>query len=648
MCGICGWVGPAELGEPEERGRAIALDMASAIAHRGPDGAGTKRVRGSRADGWFGHRRLRVIDLTDAAAQPMTSERSGVALVFNGEIYNFRELRSELAGLGHHVRSSGDTEVVLRAYEAWGPDFVARLDGMFALAVWDGCEGRLLLARDRTGKKPLYYHARDGRLTFASEVKALARMPGLELEPDCEAFGELLTFGYVTAPDTIYRGIAQLPPASILRYTPGDGSADIQRWWSPLPAGAPRRADTALIEDVRRSVGAAVKRRMDADVPVGALLSGGIDSSVVCALMCSHSAGRVRTFSAGLADEPSFDERSHASAVAEHLGTQHTEFAVRADAVSLLDRLVWLHDGPFADSSAVPSYLVCEAARNDVTVVLTGDGGDEVFAGYQRFVAAALARLVRPEIARAALGVLPAPATGGGYHDRSRAARRFLATCSESDEDRYLRWVSVFSAAALERLAVPAPNAASRPFHEAMQEAARLAPIDRLIHANLTTYLPGDLHTKLDRCSMAHGLEARSPLLDTAVIELMASVPAREKVGLLRPKPILRRAFGALLPATVWNRPKHGFGVPMDAWFDGELGDAYCDEVLGRDGRLADWLDAGELGRLWTEHASGAASHGPGLWTLLTFERWLRAIAGPEPLCEPARPEIDAAVCDAP
>ena len=644
MCGISGWVGPADAAEPELRGRAIALAMASAIAHRGPDGAGARRITGRGAEGWLGHRRLRVVDLSDAAAQPMRGERSGATLVFNGEIYNFRELRSRLAAAGHTFRSTGDTEVVLRAYEAWGPDFVGRLDGMFAIAVWDEREATLLLARDRTGKKPLFYHVLDGRLTFASEVKALARMPGLQIQPDPRSFAQFLTFGYVNAPTTIYDGIAQLPPASSLHFAPGDGSRRIQRWWSPLPARPPRAADDTLIEDVRRTVEAAVRRRTVADVPIGVLLSGGIDSSVVCALMGRHAKG-VRTFSAGLADEPTFDERSHARRVAEHLGTEHTEFEVRADAVALLDRLVWLHDGPFADSSAVPTYLACEAARRDVTVVLTGDGGDEVFAGYRRFAAAAFARLLRPEVARSALGVLPLGDGGAGYHDRRRALVRFLAACRRTDDERYLAWVSVFAEDQVATLlGSRSTSAAAAPFRDALEEANGLAPIDRLIYANFATYLPGDLHVKVDRCSMAHGLEARSPLLDTGVIELMGAVRARDKVGLRRAKPILRRAFGSLLPSTVWDRPKHGFGVPMDAWFDGELAAVYRDEVLGRDGRLANWLEPAALARTWGDHESGAARNGPRLWTLLTMERWLRALGGAQPLAEPQRPQLDALV----
>ena len=641
MCGICGWVGRTAI-EPRERGREVALSMASVIAQRGPDGDGAHEIHGDHAAGWFAHRRLRVIDLTEAAAQPMVGEVSGSILVFNGEIYNFRELRAHLGAAGFGVRSTGDTEVVLRAYEAWGPQFVTHLDGMFAIALWDERRAELLLARDRTGKKPLFYTLRDGCLAFASEVKALARMPGVTLEPDPSAFPEFLLSGYIDAPATIYRGIAQVPPAGMLRFAPREGRMSVEHWWSPLPAGPPRQVDKPLLDELRGAVDGAVERRLVADVPVGALLSGGIDSSVVTALMCKHARGRVRTFSAGLADEPTFDERSHARDVATHLGTDHTEFAVRADAVALLDRLIWLHDGPFADSSAIPTYLVCEAARDQVTVVLTGDGGDEVFAGYQRFAAAALSRLVRPDVARLGLRALSLDGGGETYHDPRRALRRFLLACALTPDDRYRQWVSVFDEEHVRKLAGVGP--AHGAFAAAMTEAARLPPIDRLLHANFVTYLPGDLHVKVDRCSMAHGLEARSPLLDTAVIELMAKVRARDKVGLRHPKPVLRKAFRDIVPAPVWTRAKHGFGVPMDTWFDGELGRVYVDEVLGRDRRLTEWLQPEPLSRLWAEHSSGAARHGARLWTLLTLERWLRALDEPQQLSEPQSPTIDAAV----
>ncbi|HYF28078.1 MAG TPA: asparagine synthase (glutamine-hydrolyzing) [Baekduia sp.] len=632
MCGIAGWVG----GPPVEDGDRVAAAMAAALTHRGPNGQGRMALPGATG-GWMSHSRLRILDLSDAAHQPMAGRGGGVVLVFNGEVYNFRELRRELQRRGHAFTSSGDTEVVLRAYEQWGPSCVERFEGMFALAVWDARRGELLLARDRTGKKPLFVTTdADGRTSFASEIKALARAPWVRLSCDTSRLPSFLTFGYVPHPATLYEGIDQVAPATVVVVDAATGRRRSQRYWSPRPT---RRIAPggSLREEIRRRLQEATQRRLIADVPLGAFLSGGIDSSVVVALMSRAGAAPVRTFAAGLVDEASFDERAGAREVAQALRTDHTEFAVRADATALLDRLVWLHDGPFADSSAVPTFLVAEAARSAVTVVLTGDGGDEVFAGYQRFAAAALSRLVRPEVAALARPLLRRLPAGGGYHDPRTRLERFLETAGLPLEERYLRWVSVFERELVEALtggdgAAPDPAAS---LLEALGEVADLPPVDRLLHANLLTYLPGDLHVKVDRMTMAHGLEARSPFLDTSVIELLAAVPARHKVGFRRIKPLLRDAFGPLLPEAVWRRPKHGFGVPMDLWFDGTLGEAFADEVLGRDGRLVELLEPAAVGRLLREHRDGSARRGPQLWTLLTLERWLRDLHGPEPLREP-------------
>ncbi|MEJ7783498.1 MAG: asparagine synthase (glutamine-hydrolyzing) [Solirubrobacteraceae bacterium] len=632
MCGLAGWVGA----EAREDGCSIAVAMAAALNHRGPDGHGEMRLGDARGScGWMSHSRLRILDLSEAAHQPMATGDERIVLVFNGEIYNFRELRRELERAGHVFKSSGDTEVVLRAYQEWGQAAVARLDGMFALAIWDAHRSRLVLARDRSGKKPLFYMIEHGRLTFASEVKALARAPWVRLQCDAEQLPAFLTFGYVPHPQTFYRGVRQVQPATVVEFDAVTGDVDSHRYWSPRQT-VRTEPGPRLLADIRSTMEQATRSRLIADVPVGAFLSGGIDSSVVVALMAKHSEQPVRTFCAGLVDEPSFDERGHARQVAEAIGTDHTEFAVRADAAALLDRLVWMHDGPFADSSAVPTYLVCEAARSSVTVVLTGDGGDEVFAGYQRFAAAALSRLLRPGLADAARPLLALLPSGTGYHDPRTRLSRFLADAHLPLDKRYLGWLAIFDPASVSALTGLAADGADASLLRALDEAAGLPPVDRLLHANFTTYLADDLNVKLDRMSMAHGLEARSPFLDTAVIELLAGVRARHKVGFRQIKPLLRQAFGPLIPDAVWRRPKHGFGVPMDVWFDNGLSDVYLDEVLGAGGHLAELLEPTELRRLHAEHRSRTFRHGPRLWTLLTLERWLRDLAGPTPLREPA------------
>lgn len=612
--------------------------MASAIAHRGPDGDGFHELEAADGAGWLGHRRLKILDVTDAAHQPMLSG-GGDALVFNGEVYNFRELRRQLSARGHRFSSTGDTEVVLRAFEQWGPQAVEHLDGMFALAFWDARRRTLLLARDRTGKKPLFYVVDAGcRLTFGSEIKALAVCPWVALEPDWGQLASFLTFGYVPDPATAYVGIEQVPPGSVVEFAPADGRPRVRRYWSALPAGPRLAPDAVTRAQIRELLGTSVRRRMVSDVPLGALLSGGIDSSLITALMTQHADRQVETFAVGFPDDSSFDERGHARAVADHLGTRHTEFAVRADAVALLDRLVWLHDGPFADSSAVPTYLVCAAARTRVTVVLTGDGGDEVFAGYQRFAAAALSRLLSAPVAAGLRSALPLLPGGGSYFDPRKRLERFLGAADGPLEERYLSWVSVFGREDLAALLGRTGDGAQASFLQAHAEARSvgLGPVDAIIHANFCTYLPDDLSVKIDRASMGSSLEARAPFLDTALVEHAARLPARHKVGFVRPKPVLRHVFGDLLPAEVWRRPKHGFGVPMDRWFRGDLGTLYADEVLSPSSPLDGVLARSELRRLWTDHQSGHADHGARLWTLLTLERWLRDLAGAAPLREPS------------
>src|SRR3954451_4642079 len=396
MCGICGWVGAAARPSDAAAGPA----MRETLEHRGPDGPGELAIAADGLHGWLGHRRLKVIDVTESAHQPMVGAEGAGALTYNGEVYNFRALRRELEARGHAFRSSGDTEVALRAYEEWGEGFVERLDGMFALALWDARTGSLLLARDRTGKKPLFYCVQDGRLTFGSEIKALLACPWIPVEADLGHVAEYFLFGYVPHPRTLYTGIEQVPPASVVVYG-RDGVARTRRYWDAPPPPAGHGEERPDADTIARLLTEATERRLVSDVPLGALLSGGIDSSLVVGLMARASSEPVRTFAIGFADESSYDERRYARIVAERFATLHTEHVVRADAVALLDRLLWHHDQPFGDSSAIPTYLVSQLAREHVTVVLTGDGGDEVFAGYERFSAARIGALVPPRLGAA-------------------------------------------------------------------------------------------------------------------------------------------------------------------------------------------------------------------------------------------------------
>lgn len=608
--------------------------MRDVLEHRGPDGAGECEIRteDSALEGWLGHRRLKIIDLSHKADQPMANEDGSVVLTYNGEVYNFRELRRELEARGHVFRSTGDTEVVLRAYEAWGEDFVTRLDGMFALALWDAQAGKLLLARDRTGKKPLFWSTAGGRLAFGSEIKSLLACPWIEPEPDWACLPELLVFGYVPHPGTMYRGIRQVPPASVLVYD-RRGVQPPQPYWDPLPSDPQLRPGPKVYEQIAELMRAATRRRLVSDVPLGAFLSGGIDSSLVVGLMSEAATDPVHTFSIGFPEDPSFDERTHARRVATHFDTRHTEFAVEIDAAALIDRLIWHHDQPFADSSAIPTYLVSQLAREHVTVVLNGDGGDEVFGGYERFTAAALSRPVPAGVAAVAQRAARLLPLNQGYYSVRLRAERFLELADAPTKVRYQSWISIFKPDFLYGLVSPRIRADGRSptgSMDAQYERARQLPLlDQILLANFATYLPNDLAVKMDRMSMAHSLETRSPFLDTALIEYAARLPARHKVGLRRLKPVLRRAFHPLLPPGVWDRRKHGFGVPVGRWFRGELGVMFGDEVLGTDSRCAQVLDRGVMQCLFDEHRNGEGEHGARLWTLLTLERWLRGLDGP-------------------
>jgi asparagine synthase (glutamine-hydrolysing) len=601
--------------------------MRATLTHRGPDGLGDLPIAapGHDVHGWLGHARLKVIDVTESAHQPMASADSSVALTYNGEVYNFRELRRELEARGHRFHSTGDTEVVLHAYEEWGDGFVERLDGMFALAIWDARDGHLLLARDRTGKKPLFYCAQDGRLTFASEIKALLACPWISAEPEPAHVAEYLTFGYVPNPRTLYRGIVQVPPASLVVYSP-EGLSAPRRYWDVAPSEE-RGRGRADLGRIAALLDAATRRRMVADVPLCALLSGGIDSSLVVGLMSRSADEPVRTFSVGFADDASYDERSYARLVAERFETRHTEFVVRADAVALLDRLLWHHDQPFGDSSAIPTYLVCELARQHVTVVLNGDGGDEVFGGYDRFRGAALAERmprVAGRLGRRAARFLPVDA---GYHSLRRRVERFTELAGLPARDRYQSWIAVMNRDMLSEALGPLGTDPERSMALTYDRSGQAPTLDQIMYANFVTYLPDDLAVKMDRMAMAHSLEARSPFLDTALIEYMATIPAARKIGLRRLKPLLRRSLSDLLPMEIWNRRKHGFGVPVGRWFrEGELRTLFEDEVLAPDARCAAMLDSAVLRRLWDEHQGGAVEHSIRLWSLLTLERWLRSI----------------------
>jgi asparagine synthase (glutamine-hydrolysing) len=634
MCGICGILDFS--GRPVEE--TVVARMAEALHHRGPEATrvflsptpGAVSTTGAAVG--LGHTRLKIIDLSDAANHPLSNEDGTVWVMLNGEIYNFLELRDELKTAGHQFRTEGDTEVVVHLYEEMGPACVERLDGMFALALWDERRRRLFLARDRAGKKPLFYHRGPSFFAFGSEVKALLAHGEISCDISLAALPRLFLHGYVPNPDTLYEGIFQVPPGHTLTVEP-DGEVRLRQYWDwvfperPLEIGAREAAGR-----LRELLTAAVKRRLIADVPLGAFLSGGLDSSIVVAIMAGVLRQPVKTFSIGFAGDPAFDETSYAKLVAQRYGTAHTEFIVEPKAFSLLERLVHVYDGPFGDSSAIPTYILSELTHRHVTVALNGDGGDELFAGYLRFAGGVLAaRIPRTvfRLGRAATAWLPS--AGGPRHPLRRAAR-FFRDADLPWLERYSRWISFFHRD-LQDLVLPSVAvdldrldriAYFRPYLEAV---GGRSPLSQLLYLNAKTYLPDDLLVKMDRASMAHALETRSPFLDRALMEYAAALPDRFKLRGRTTKWLMREAFRDVLPGEILARGKMGFGVPLAAWFRGELREPLESLLLEPTARLGRYVDGEHVRRLVADHVSGRANLEHELWLLLTFEMWLRSLA---------------------
>ena len=599
--------------------------MRARIRHRGPD-EGSTDAFGACV---LGHQRLRVLD-PELGYQPVANETGDVVAVFNGELYNFPELREELAARRHEVRGRGDTPTIPHLYEEHGPRFVERLEGMFAIALWDAPRGRLVLARDRLGKKPLVWtRLPDGTLAFASELKSLLTLPGLPREPDLAAVDAYLALQYVPGERTGLVGIRRLPPGSLL--VAEGGSERVERYWEPHP-DEPSPDDEAIsdeewLERVRSEVTAAVRRRLAADVPLGALLSGGIDSAVVVALMAEASAEPVRTFTVGFPDDR-YDERPYARAVAERYATRHEEVVLEPDAAATLPRLAAAFDEPLGDEAALPLYLICEAARSQVTVALAGDGGDESFGGYERYAAMRLAERVPAHAASAGARLLRGlPAGRRERRSTLFRAARFLEAAAVPRAERYGRLMQVFSLSDRAGLWTDEAKAAIGPLTSAgfLLGQPPASGVAGLQLVDLETYLPGDLLPKADIASMAHSLELRSPLLDRRVVELGLSLPDSLKVGGREGKLALRRAFADMLPPEVAARGKSGFGVPLAAWFRGELRPLAREALLDGRVRSRGWFRPGAVERLLDEHAQGNADHGHRLWTLLMLELWQQA-----------------------
>ena len=594
MCGICGVL------STDAADTAAVEAMNAAIVHRGPD-HGAVEAFGRCV---LGYRRLSIIDL-QTGDQPVASESGAVVAVFNGELYNFRELRAELEAKGHRIRGTGDSPLIPHAYEEWGAGFLDRLEGMFAIALWDRDADRLVLARDRLGKKPLVYaELPDGSLAFASETKALLRLSSLPRALDLRQIDAFLALQYT--PRSGLEAVDKVPPGS---FVIAEGATlRVERYWQPTAAEGPR-SSREWLERVRGEVHAAVRRRLVADVPLGALLSGGIDSSIVVAAMAQASAEPVRTFTIGFPDR-AYDERAHARAIAQRFGTRHEELEVDPEP-GLLERVGTAFDEPFGDEAALPMLLVCEATRRNVKVALVGDGGDEAFGGYERYRAHALAgRIPRPVAAAGAgaLGLLPAARRS----PRSTLfrARRFLDAAAQPALERYARLVEVFPLGLRRRLWSDEARASSATAYLPAGSDLRVVDIE--------SYLPGDLLPKSDIASMAVSLELRSPFLDHRLVELGLGLPAELAGG----KAALKQAFADVLPPATVSRSKTGFGIPLDRWFREELRETAAELVLA--GAERGLFRRSELELLLREHQGRAADHGHRLWCLCMLELWQR------------------------
>ena len=636
MCGIAG--GLNRDGRPVDPRDLRA--MIGALAHRGPDDEGVWTGDGVG----LANRRLAVIDLSARGHQPMSNEDGSIWIALNGEIYNFESLREDLISRGHQFRSDSDTEVIVHLYEQYGAQCVARLRGMFALAIWDRPRRRLLLARDPLGKKPLFYVDDGVTIRFGSEPAAIVADPAFPRTADSEALHFYLAYGYVPHPLGAFAGMRKLPPAHTMVIEPGHKPV-LARYWRPCFEPKAKGSEQELAHELRRHLDESVRLRLIADVPVGALLSGGIDSTAVVASVRRVSGRSIKTFSVGF-DDAAYDELPLARQVAERYETDHHEVRVSGDVAELLPRLARAYGEPFADSSAVPSFLICEIARRSVTVALTGDGGDEAFGGYDRYRGLAASTLfdrgpawITAVVARASR-LIPVRRTKRA----ASRARRFFEAAALPAPHRYARWLTQVDSDLRRQLYTPAfaqhmrDEALLLPFERAFSESGAVEPIDLATAADLESYLPGDLLVKMDIASMANSLEARSPLLDRELFAFGASLPARFKARNGEGKWLFRRAIVQDLPPALRDRPKMGFAVPLEQWFRGPLRQVARDILLDRTARERGLFEPVAVRRMIEAHESGRALHHAQLWTLLMLELWFRTWIDAGTRMTPVRP----------
>ncbi|MFA5393530.1 MAG: asparagine synthase (glutamine-hydrolyzing) [Candidatus Ratteibacteria bacterium] len=621
MCGIVGRI--------EKSGREtnpqILRRMADVLRHRGPDDEGHYQKNGIGLE----HRRLSIIDLA-TGNQPLKNEAGDIILVANGEIYNFEELREKLKKNGHFFRTKSDNEVIVHLYEEEGIGCLKELRGMFAFGLWDEKNEQLLLARDRLGKKPLVYAETPFSFNFASEIQALLLAPDIKKEVDRQAIDDYLTFQYIPSPRSIFSDIKKLPAGHYLTYQ--KGRISLKRYWEIDFNHKIEASESEAGRLVLDTLQEAVRLRMVSDVPLGAFLSGGIDSSAVVGLMSRVSEKPVRTFSIGFS-EKDYDELKYAEKVARLFGTEHSEFMVRPDIIAILPEIVKHYNEPFGDNSAIPTYYLCAETKKAVTVALSGDGGDENFAGYPRYRQALTLEKFRPflsVISKSLAGIIPQNGS-----DRQRKIAWVLKEAHGlSEAERYGRWMTVFPLSEKEMLYQPSfKNLLSADPYQQLKELWPRAnnPLDKMLFSDFNLYLPDCLQVKMDIASMSHGLEVRSPFLDQKVVELAASLPADYKLRSGRSKYLLKKTFKDILPAEVLKRKKMGFGVPLAAWFRNELKDYLASVILSERALKRGYFNSDYLKRLFAEHTGGRANHANRLYLLLILEIWHRTFIDANP-----------------
>lgn len=638
---MCGIAGIFHHREPRDIDRALLRRMTGILAHRGPDGDGFHHAPGIG----LGHRRLAIVDLV-SGDQPMFNDDRTVCIVYNGEIYNFPSLIGELTALGHRFRTRSDTEVIIRAWEQWGEACLDHLNGQFAFALWDARIETLFLARDRLGEKPLYYSMLpDGRLLFASELKALLCCPDLDRELDPQAIEDFFAYGYIPDPRSIYRSVAKLAPAHCLAVRRGGPPPAPRAYWDVRFVDGSGLRQEEVAEELIARLRESVRMRMIADVPLGAFLSGGVDSSGVVAMMAGLKAEPVSTFSISFGTR-GWDESVYAAEIAQRYGTDHHVKTVDPNSFDLLDRLATIYDEPFGDSSAIPTFRVSAMARENVTVALSGDGGDEVFAGYRRYrwhCFEERVRRVMPAMLRAPVfGALGALYPKLDWAPRPLRAKATLQELARNTVDAYFSSVSICGDALRQRLF-------SREFARELQgyRAAEVLqrymvrsgsedPLSQIQYADFKTYLPGDILTKVDRASMANSLEVRVPLLDHTLVEWAARLSPQLKLHGREGKYILKAALEPHVAASILYRPKQGFAVPLAAWFRGPLRERVRSTLEGPVLRDCGLFDPPTIGTLLDQHQSGERDHSAALWILSMFEAFLRQVHGAVPLAEPA------------